>query len=221
MKKLFAVIATAFIAVFLFTVPANATVGEGHDNPSADNKKIEFCHATSSDSNPYVKIETSVMTFYKAGHIDHEGDIWPAFSYTTVKGDVVNVPAQGDTSLLAFDDCKKPKVDEKVAKPDVVFADECGTENDIFSVAPGRGYTVGAVAISGDSQTISATLDEGFSWNDGSKDVFVASRPVFTNIDCGLPNTGGSAAYAKGIGVAALVGMIGLGAFSLRRRASN
>lgn len=75
--------------------------GDG-DKPAddGDTKKVAFCHATGSATNPYVLIETSVNAFYNAGHIDHTGDIWAAFSYW--KGGVeYPVAARGDQSILA------------------------------------------------------------------------------------------------------------------------
>lgn len=72
-------------------------------------KKITFCHATGSASNPYVRLTTSVSAFFHAGHIDHQDkrDIYPSFSYVK-KGETINVAAQGDQSLLQYEDCTKP-----------------------------------------------------------------------------------------------------------------
>ncbi|MDB5170252.1 MAG: putative serine protease, subtilase family [Candidatus Saccharibacteria bacterium] len=97
-----------------------------------DTKKIAFCHATGSATNPYVFIETSVNAFFQAGHIDHPNDIWPAFSYVK-NGETINVPAQGDQSLLASG-CVKAPEDTPVAPADVTFNDECGTTNDTYTV---------------------------------------------------------------------------------------
>ena len=56
-------------------------------------KKIAFCHATGSATNPYVFIETSVAAFFVAGHVDHAGDIWPPFTYVK-QGVTINQPGQ-------------------------------------------------------------------------------------------------------------------------------
>lgn len=218
MKKKLIIALGLAIACILAVVGLGA--GIANATPGADNKQVTLCHATASETNPYVKITVSVMAFYNAGHIDHEGDIWEAFSYTTNKGDVVNVPAQGDTSLLAFDDCQAPKVDEEVVKPDVTFADPCGTENDVFAITPGRGYTVGVVSTDGVKQTLSATLNEGFTWPGGDHSVFSVERPVFTDVDCDLPNTG-SPEMATMAGWSAVGGILFLGVamiFMHRRR---
>lgn len=210
-KKVWALGALIAIVLAVIGLGAGAASATG-DDPSADNKKVSFCHATSSETNPYVFIETSVMAFYNAGHIDHEGDIWEAFSYVDNKGETVNVPAQGDTSLLAFEDCQEPKVNEQVTRPDVTFADPCGTENDVFAVAGGRGFTVGALQTDGVIQAITVTLAEGFDWADGTRDPLRFERPAFTDVDCDLPNTGAAetattAGYAAlgGLGVLALI----------------
>ena len=56
-------------------------------------KKVEFCHATGSENNPYVLIETSVNAFFQAGHDTHQNfeDIVPPFSYLK-QGEVINFP---------------------------------------------------------------------------------------------------------------------------------
>jgi hypothetical protein len=38
--------------------------------------RIAFCHATASNQQPYVYIETNIEAFYNAGHIDHVGPVW-------------------------------------------------------------------------------------------------------------------------------------------------
>lgn len=218
MNRIFA--SLAILAGLTLGLAAPASANGGDDTP-AENKKVTLCHATSSETNPYNKITVSVSAFYNAGHIDHEGDIWEAFSYTTKGGDVVNVPAQGDTSLLAFEDCEAPKQDELVTKPGVTFQDLCGTENDVFAVAPGRGYTVGATQTDGVIQSITVTLTEGFVWADGSHDPVRFERPAFTNVDCDLPETGADAVYNTPAGIAALAGIVLLGGLTLvstRRR---
>ncbi|WP_234980876.1 hypothetical protein [Agromyces cerinus] len=132
-------------------------------------KKIEFCHATGSTKNPYVRIETSVRAFFKAGHIDHQdnGDIYPAFSYLDNKGKLINVPAQGDQSLLQYEDCTKPIV--KIAVPvKPTKVDECGVANDHI-VRPasitGVEWTIGDV-VDGKA-TATATALAGYVFQNG------------------------------------------------------
>src|SRR5690606_4481501 len=43
------------------------------DNP----KKIQFCHRTAADGNPYVYLDTSIQAFFNSGHISHTGPIYP------------------------------------------------------------------------------------------------------------------------------------------------
>ncbi|WP_225755372.1 hypothetical protein [Actinotalea sp. Marseille-Q4924] len=61
--------------------------------------KVPLCHATGSETNPYVFIEVSVAAFFQAGHIDHEDDIFDSFTYVK-HGETLTVDAQGDLSLL-------------------------------------------------------------------------------------------------------------------------
>ncbi|WP_246200647.1 hypothetical protein [Agromyces allii] len=80
---------------------------EGLKGDCVTDSKITYCHATSSEQNPYNSVTTSISSFVTSGHIDHKKDIWPAFSYKK-NGNTVNVPAQGDQSLLQYADCVKP-----------------------------------------------------------------------------------------------------------------
>lgn len=73
--------------------------------PDTSEQKINLCHATGSQSNPFVNIEVSKAAFY-VGHRAHSGDIYPAGSYTK-GGQSYSWSAQGDQSLLGTD-CVKP-----------------------------------------------------------------------------------------------------------------
>ena len=56
-------------------------------------KKVQFCHATGSENNPYVFIDTSVNAFFNAGHDTHQNfeDIVPPFSYLK-QGEIIEFP---------------------------------------------------------------------------------------------------------------------------------
>jgi hypothetical protein len=65
--------------------------------PPADNTndhKIEFCHATGSATNPYVKLNTSVAAFIQAGHGNHDDDIVPPGTEYVKQGVAGSIPAQ-------------------------------------------------------------------------------------------------------------------------------
>src|SRR6478609_4013572 len=153
MKKFIVVAAAVVTAMLGLAGPASA--GEGHDHPEVSGKPVTVCHATASQSNPYVKLPNVPLVQFlgQNGHEEHEGDIWAAFSYIVRTGpeqgdyETVNVPAQGNQALLAFDNCQPPAEDTPVTKPEPVFNDLCGTENDVFSVAPGTGFTVSPVQL--------------------------------------------------------------------------
>lgn len=219
MKKILTLVAALFLGMLALAGPAAAT---GGGQPDADNKKVTLCHATGSETNPYTKITVSVMAFYNAGHIDHEGDIWEAFSYTDNRGNVVKVPARGATDLLAFEDCEAPKEPTKVT-PTVSVVDKCETADDSVSVSVGEGYE-SKVVRNGLVYTVSVTANEGFildldnTWtvsDDGQR-----GQKVFTltDEDCDLPVTGGEATYNTALGGAALAGVILLAAAMLLTR---
>lgn len=87
---------TAIITVIAVVVATLGAVTTFMSPAGATNDKIAFCHATGSETNPYVFIETSTAAFYNSGHIDHEGDIYPAGSHRDQSW-----PAQGDQTILA------------------------------------------------------------------------------------------------------------------------
>jgi hypothetical protein len=65
----------------------------------APHVKVDVCHATASQTNPYVLITVNVNSVGVAndlnGHAGHEGDIWASFVF-----DGVTYPGQGDQSIL-------------------------------------------------------------------------------------------------------------------------
>jgi len=218
-------LAALVVSSLALAAPASAT---GNHGPEVSGKPVTLCHATGSQSNPYTKITVPFTQWYgQNGHSQHKNDIWEAFSYVKRTGSdswvTVNVPAQGDTSLLAFDNCKKPKEDTPVTRPEATYQDLCGTKNDVFSVPDGEGYSVSEIVMEGNNQVITATLDDGFKWSTGG-DAYNPIRFVrqaFTDEDCDLPETGSSAIYNTGGGIAALMGIVLLGGvalFTTRRR---
>lgn len=224
MNKILALITALFLGMVALAGPAAATGGHG-DKPTISGKSVTLCHYDGSNNNggsgKYSKITVDINGFL-SGHNDHDKDIWAAFSYVKRTGsdtwETVNVVAQGDTSRLAFDKCKTPDDDEKVAKPTAVYTDECGTKNDVFSVVSGRGYTVNPVRGHGDVLTITVTLLPDFVWADGTSTPITFQKPLFTDEDCDLPETGGAATYNTALGGAALAGVILLGGVMLYTR---
>lgn len=50
--------------------------------------KIQFCHRTASETNPYVYLDTSIQAFFNSGHISHTGPIFPAVGPDNKWGDI-------------------------------------------------------------------------------------------------------------------------------------
>ena len=72
MKRILATAGIAGIALIGVTAPANA-------GDKDDDKKISICHATGSESNPYVHLTVSDNAGNgKGGHASHSGDLIPA-----------------------------------------------------------------------------------------------------------------------------------------------
>jgi hypothetical protein len=86
-------------ALMVTATPANAKAGPA--------PKVTFCHATSSETNPYVLITTSANAFYQ-GHVvkNHEDDVYPAVTFTHGQ-QTISVLAHGDQSILE-NGCQQP-----------------------------------------------------------------------------------------------------------------
>lgn len=166
------------------TVTAEGDCGDG-DN---EVKKVTYCHATSSATNPYERITTSVNAFLKSGHIDHDGDIFPAFTYVK-NGTTHQVAAQGDQSLLAFEDCAEPK--EEIPVGDAPsFSDTCGPDNEQLTVpADTTKVDWNSTEVDG-IVTVTATAKAGFVFEPGSKTMWeftVDDAPCVIDVD-GAPS---------------------------------
>jgi hypothetical protein len=134
--------------------------------PDDTDKKIAFCHATGSATNPYVFIETSVNAFFQAGHIDHANDIWPAFSYTK-NGQTYNVPAQGDQSLLAKG-CEVPTTQQVTPAAPTATSPDCDHPNSTVTAGNQPGViwnpTLPITLAPGQSQTVTASPATGYAF---------------------------------------------------------
>lgn len=216
MKKILALVAALFLGMLALAGPAAAT--GGGDEP-AENKKVTLCHATSSEKNPYVTVTVSVNSVVgNNGHDTHGDDIIPSFTYTTKGGETVTYPGKGDQSLLAFENCQKPKVDEEIAVPAVNVVDKCEQENDkVLPVRDDSKYTTVVGDRVGDAVTVTFTALDGFTFPNGEKVVKVTVN-FPNNDDCDLPETGGAATYNTVLGGTALAGVILLGGVMLLTR---
>ncbi|MFF2496203.1 hypothetical protein [Agromyces sp. NPDC058064] len=136
-------------------------------------KKITFCHATGSATNPYVRLTTSVSAFLNAGHIDHQnrGDIYPEFTYKKPgkNGQLITVRAQGDQSLLQYEDCTKPPT--RIAVPTASFADECGVDNYVLSYDKKLEGVVWSESVAGGKVTLTAKPAAGYVFEGGKSEI--------------------------------------------------
>ena len=88
-KKNILVWAAIWIAIsIIFVVSVGAISLIFNDSANAGGGKVRICHATASQSNPYVNIEVDSSSIenpndkkYLNGHGDHEKDIIPPFSF--------------------------------------------------------------------------------------------------------------------------------------------
>ena len=153
---------TALFAVALLTVMAATSAFATR----APHVKVDVCHATGSQSNPYVSINVNVNSVGVAndlnGHAGHEGDIWAPFVF-----DGVTYSGQGDQSILA-NGCKAPNGDDT---PPVI--------------APAASLAGGTC----DIPAVTAVLDNSASVNgtDGDKDDNSSAAVTYTILVNGQP----------------------------------
>ncbi|MGX5695174.1 hypothetical protein ACWKWP_03150 [Agromyces soli] len=149
-------------------------------------KKLTICHATESDvKNPYVRITIARSAVVHA-HLKHQWgeDIIPAFSY---KGK--DYPAQGDTSLLEYEDCVKPKAPEQIAIPAAPESqDKCGIAEDrIVTPADTDILKWTVTPVVGGKATAKVTIvAKGYVFSDGKTTFTEYTFPeyTFTNEPC-------------------------------------
>jgi hypothetical protein len=116
---------------------ANATPGTPH--------KVWICHATSSDSNPYVAIYVDVASKRYQGHLMHRNSPNKTWNDATLwNGDVYAAGSAKPDLIEGLDDyvteayCNAsgttPPPSSTVVTPTVTQSDACGTANDSFTV---------------------------------------------------------------------------------------
>jgi len=91
------------LALLAILALALSVTGAALAAPAADQPeilKIDVCHATASQTNPYVLINVNINSVEDAenvgGHGNHEGDSWEPYTY-----EGVDYPGQGDMSNCA------------------------------------------------------------------------------------------------------------------------
>lgn len=98
-------------AAIAVAVPFAAVVALGGAAPAFASKpvdgthKVAYCHATHSEKNPYVYIDTDKVAVVRA-HEKHqdEEDVIPAFWYEW-DGELLWFPGQGDSSIIGDGSC--------------------------------------------------------------------------------------------------------------------
>ena len=76
--------------------------------PPSPDHKVVICHATGSQSNPFVQLDVDIASsgFVEGGHINHPNDIIPPYVHGTFHFPGKNWNAQGQ-AIWAFG-CKEP-----------------------------------------------------------------------------------------------------------------
>ena len=177
------------MSILVVTGPARAS-----DSSAPQHQKIPFCHATSSDTNPYRLIDTDDDSKVKKGHGDHTGPIWnptlnapdkwgdiiPAFDYYDDDGDLqhfdgLNYNAEGKQVLADGCTFQIAVPVKPVPTPPTCSADGSLTlhdgENytwtsvdDVQITKPPAQLTVG-------THTVTASANIGFFFTNGKKTV--------------------------------------------------
>lgn len=211
------------------TVPGDPTKSVCSDEPNVpnpDTKDVTLCHYKNGVGSRIMVTAKVWYNMYK----NNSADIWEAFSYKNVDGDLINVPSQGDTTLLQYPTCKAPVHDTKIT-PTVSVVDKCETVNDAVTFPSNpTGYT-GTVSKNGLNYTATASVVTGYifdraatqalGWAVNSTNTQATKSFTLTDVSCDLPNTGGKAEFnypLAGLALLGIIGMIGV-FFATRKRA--
>jgi len=134
----------ALVLTVTFAGPSYATGnsnGGGNDEPIYGGQKVTICHANNGVKG-FTENNVSVKSIVKeSGHDSHDDDIIPGFDYT-VNGDNAhyagkNLGANGETTGQAILDngCEIPEQPKDKVVPELpIVVDECGTENDSYTL---------------------------------------------------------------------------------------
>lgn len=175
-----ALVMSSGVALMVTATPANAAA-----------QKVTFCHSTGSESNPWIELTTSVNAFY-VGHVlkQHTSDIYPAVSFIK-KGVTINVPAQGDQTVLG-NHCgaeEPPPPGDTVIAVDIEFTDpSCANSNTASYVVTGDDEDVtvsqDVASAPGATVTVTATAKEGFVF-EGDQSTYSETHPFGAAATCG------------------------------------
>ena len=132
LRRLPFTVAVLALVVLAFNAPAFAA-GKIPPEPPANRVPVTICHDVNGNGNTdngYNLITVDASAIVQAGHLNHEGDIIPPFTYFTLEGTGQNrfweehsFPGQGDASMIANDCgssgepqgfCPEPDVSAKV-----------------------------------------------------------------------------------------------------------
>ncbi|MGI9823307.1 LPXTG cell wall anchor domain-containing protein [Agromyces sp. Marseille-Q5079] len=135
-------------------------------------KTIQVCHWDAKKS-AYEKLSLAVSTF-RDGHDSHDKDIHPSYTYTTypwwdifhTSPQTKTAPAQGDQSLLTYEDCVKPATKVTVAVP--TFSDTCGVGNYALSYDKALEGVVWNEVVANGKVSLTATVKPGYVFSDGT-----------------------------------------------------
>ena len=210
---------------------------DGNPTPEEpETKDVTLCHyiRTNAAGKDIYKKETVSQKVWNAEHRTHGKNIWEGFVRTYFENDnrgnpvkkTESVDKQGDTNRLNFEGCVVPE-DEALTHVTVTPTDVCGSVDDDVKADAATGAEIvsltknwpnwSVVAKAGDGFTFDASKMQG--WNINGDTATISGK--WTGENCDLPETGGEAQFNTAIGVAAIVGLIGVGVYFIARRRTN
>jgi hypothetical protein len=141
------IVAVLALVVLALNGPAFAA-GKVPPEPPANRVPVTICHQVNGQGNTgngYNLITVDASSIVKAGHLNHEGDIIPPFTYFTLEGtgqnkfwQEHNFPGQGDASLIATDCASSGPSDVCPDVPgDQTDPAECPDPDDVCPDIPG------------------------------------------------------------------------------------
>jgi len=157
-------LAAALLLVALAVVPAVTIAAEARTTQNP--KQVRICHATSSETNPYVEQTPAIANNgdLQGGHLNHENDIIPSYQFVDENGEEQTYPGKNwgvDGQAIWQNRCERPAPPTPVTSIAVVKRLSPDDDPGRFALKINGVVAGGASAVGDQGTTGKITVDPG------------------------------------------------------------